>query len=205
MSQAKRLLGLSALATALFCGWAIAMQTSRLAGFDNAIRTGMHGLASPFLTRLSQQASWFGDLAVLGLLGVFALVVLGRGRRKDAARILVVTMLGALVLENGLKYLFQRVRPPAFFGPEPWTYSFPSGHALFSACFYGAFAIVLSRALPSVWVRIGVWVVTALLVLMIGAARIYLGVHYPSDVVGGYLVAIAWTAMALAVCQRRRP
>ncbi|MBV1703161.1 MAG: phosphatase PAP2 family protein [Hyphomicrobiales bacterium] len=203
MRKRSRFLVLAGIATALFCGLAIAMQTNHLAGLDSAIRMGAHGLASPLLTQLAQQMSWFGDLAVLGLFGAVAVAVLLRRRHRDAALFLVLTMLGALALENGLKFSFQRVRPPAFFGPEPWTYSFPSGHALFSACFYGAIAIVTSRAMQSTARKAVVWIVTVALVLMIGGARIYLGVHYPSDVMGGYLVAIAWIAMLLSACLRK--
>ena len=111
-------------------------------------------------------------------------------------------MAGALVLENGLKFLFQRARPPAFFGSEPETYSFPSGHALFSLCFYGVLAIAAARAMQSRAMKTGIWIATVLLVLAIGWTRIYLGVHYPSDVLGGYLVAIAWIAVVLSADQR---
>ena len=201
MSQPQRFLMLSANAAVLFCGLAFAMQTNRLVGNDEAVRMAMHGLASPLLTFLAQKVSWFGDLVVLAFFGAVVVAVLVKLRRRDAALFLVVSMLGALALENGLKFSFQRVRPPAFFGSEPWTYSFPSGHALFSACFYGVAAIVASRAFPTVAGKAAIWIATVVLVLMIGAARIYLGVHYPSDVLAGYLVAIAWIALLLAAFQ----
>ena len=131
---------LAATAAALFCGLAVAVETNRLAGFDEAIRTELHSLSSPLLTLLAEKATWLGSLSVLALFGVVAVAVLVHARRRDGALFLTVTMVGALALENGLKFLVQRVRPPPFFGSEPVTYSFPSGHALFSLCFYDGLA-----------------------------------------------------------------
>jgi undecaprenyl-diphosphatase len=188
---------LAVIAVALFCGLAVAVETNRLAGFDEAIRMEVHTLASPPLTLVAEKITWLGSLGVLALFGVVAVLVLVRARRRDAAVFLMVTMVGALALENGLKFAFQRVRPLPFFGSEPETYSFPSGHALFSLCFYGGLAIVASRSMQSAAIKAGTWLATVLLVLAIGGTRIYLGVHYPSDVLGGYLVAIAWLSIVL--------
>ena len=193
---------LAAIAAALFCGLAVAVETNRLAGFDEAIRMELHSLASPLLTLLAEKLTWLGSLSVLALFGVVAVAVLVYAGRRDGAVLLTVTMVGALVLENGLKFSFQRVRPPPFFGSEPLTYSFPSGHALFSLCFYGGLAIAAARSMQSVAIKTGIWLATVFLVLAIGGTRIYLGVHYPSDVLGGYLVAIAWIAIVLSAEQR---
>ena len=193
---------LAAIAVALFCGLAVAVETDRLAGFDEAIRMELHSLASPLLTLLAEKVTWLGTLGVLALFGVIAVAVLVHARRRDGAVFLTVTMVGALALENGLKFSFQRVRPLPFFGSEPMTYSFPSGHALFSLCFYGGLAIVASRCMQSAAMKTGIWIATVLLVLAIGETRIYLGVHYPSDVLGGYLVSIAWIAVVLSTDKR---
>ncbi len=193
---------LATIAAALFCGLAVAVETNRLAGFDEAIRMALHSLTTPVLTLLAEKVTWLGTLGVLALFGVVAVAVLVRARRREGAAFLTVTMVGALALENGLKFWFQRVRPPPFFGSEPVTYSFPSGHALFSLCFYGGLAIAASRSVQSAAMKTGMWIATVFLVLAIGGTRIYLGVHYPSDVLGGYLVAIAWIAVVSSAYQR---
>jgi hypothetical protein len=100
---------------------------------------------------------------------------------------MVVTILGALVLDLSLKYAFHRPRPVPFFVPAPYTYSFPSGHSLFSFCFYGVLAGLLTRRIRSRRWRVLIWTLAALLVATIGLSRVYLGVHYPSDVIAGYL------------------
>ena len=147
-----RLLVLAAIAAALFCALALGVETNRVAGFDEAVRMEVHSLASPFLTLVAEKVTWLGTLGVLALFGVVAVAVLMHAGRRDGAVMLTVTMVGAVALENGLKFSFQRVRPPPFFGSEPLTYSFPSGHALFSLCFYGGLAIAAAR---SVQVRCG--------------------------------------------------
>ncbi len=197
MRGSAHLLLLSAFAAALFCLLGVAVEANRVAGFDEALRMATHSVASPLLTSLAQKVTLLGTLGALALFGIVALAVLVHARRRAAAIFMTVTMAGALALENGLKFSFQRVRPPPFFGSEPVTYSFPSGHALFSLCFYGGLAIVATCPITSAMLKTGVWFATALLVLAIGATRIYLGVHYPSDVLGGYLVAIAWIAFVL--------
>jgi undecaprenyl-diphosphatase len=204
MRRPRGLIVLAAVAASLFLGLAAAVEQDGVAGFDEALRAAMHRRASPLLTFLAERVTWLGSLGVLALFGAIAVAVLVRAHRREDAVLLTVTMAGALALENGLKYWFHRVRPAAFFGPEPTTYSFPSGHALFSLCFYGVLAIVVARAGPPAAAKAALRIATGLLLLSIGATRIYLGVHYPSDVLAGYLVAIAWIAVVLAAQQRLR-
>lgn len=204
MRRPRGLIVLAAVAASLFLGLAAAVEQDGVAGFDEALRAAMHRRASPLLTFLAERVTWLGSLGVLALFGAIAVTVLVRAHRREDAVLLTVTMAGALALENGLKYWFHRARPAAFFGPEPTTYSFPSGHALFSLCFYGVLAIVVARAGPSAAAKAALRIATGLLLLSIGATRIYLGVHYPSDVLAGYLVAIAWIAVVLAAQRRLR-
>jgi undecaprenyl-diphosphatase len=199
VSKPGGLIALAASAAALFLGLATAVEQDGVAGFDEAVRADVHRLASPLLTLVAEKVTWLGSLSALAFFGAIAVTVLIRARRRDGAALLTVTMLGALVLDISLKYAFHRARPEPFFGSEPVTYSFPSGHALFSLCFYGTLAIVAARSGAA---KARLWITTGLLVLAIGGTRIYLGVHYPSDVLGGYLLAIAWIATVLSAERR---
>lgn len=92
-----------------------------------------------------------------------------------------------------LKILFHRQRPHPYFGiTVPSDYSFPSGHALVAFCFYVTLAAILTTGEHRRATRIAVWIVAAVMVVGIGISRIYLGVHYPSDVLAGYLAALFW-------------
>jgi undecaprenyl-diphosphatase len=137
---------------------------------------------------VTQLGDWTAVLpAVLILLGIFS----SRGA-KDYVRLLLLTMIGAVVLDSALKLVFRRARPDPFFIAKPPSYSFPSGHSLVSLCFYGLVAGMLSLRLEKRWQRVVVWAAAALVVGMIGLSRIYLGVHWPSDVLAGYAAAIVW-------------
>jgi len=107
--------------------------------------------------------------------------------------------LGGEGLNQILKHLFARSRPEAFFGYTlPSSYSFPSGHAVVSCCFYGALAAILTRRMESGAKKLAIWAVAALMAALIGFSRIYLGVHYPSDVLAGYAAAIVWVSAVRA-------
>ena len=98
-------------------------------------------------------------------------------------------MVGALILNWGLKNAIHRMRPQPFFGVDPETYSFPSGHVLFASCFYGGLLLILraNYRVPTI-----LWILFAFGCFGIGWSRVYLGVHYPTDVVGGYLIGMFW-------------
>src|SRR4029077_6031218 len=121
-----------------------------------------------------------------------AFIAFAKLRWKRAALCLALPMVGSLLLDVALTYAYHRARPTAFFGVAPGSYSFPSGHALCSLCFYGVMAGLLSARIKSLPWRIAVCAAAAVLIIAIGLSRIYLGVHYPSDVLAGYLAATVW-------------
>ena len=128
---------------------------------------------------------------VLPLLAVSALAFYRRGRRISAA-LLVLSTCGGMVLTTALKDLFERSRPDLFeSGYTASFYSFPSGHATMAVGFYGTLAILVAWRLKGLrrWAVISAG---ALLVLLIGYSRLYLGVHYPTDILAGYLAAPLW-------------
>jgi undecaprenyl-diphosphatase len=135
---------------------------------------------------------------VLPLLAVSAYAFYHRGRRISAAFLILATS-GGLVLRSALKDLFQRYLPDLFESSYTASfYSFPSGHATIAVGFYGTLAILIAWRLKGLW-RWTVIAAGALLVLLIGYSRLYLGVHYPTDILAGYLAAPLWVGtIALA-------
>ncbi len=191
------------LAVFLFAWLAENVVAQHTAAFDSSVRTAVHGYASPNLTRLMFAISFMGRGGLIAI-AVLAFALFYRFRWRRAAIWLAVTLAGALVLEVTLKGAFHRPRPIPFFGSTPLSYSFPSGHALFSFCFYGVLAGLLAGRIRSRPGRILVWVLAAILVLAIGLSRIYLGVHTPSDVIAGYLTGTIWTATMVTLDRWRR-
>jgi undecaprenyl-diphosphatase len=74
----------------------------------------------------------------------------------------------------------------------PASYSFPSGHSLAAFCFYGALAALLTARLRSRWLSALVWASAVVIIVAVGFSRLYLGVHYLSDIVGGYATGFVW-------------
>jgi undecaprenyl-diphosphatase len=170
---------------------------------DAQARAAVHSLASPALTVLMRLATLMGSWAWLTAVTVVGLLLLRRLGAIPRARLLLVAVIGTLVLENGLKLLVRRARPDPYFGTVlPVSYSFPSGHALDSFVIYFTLVTLVAPYLAVRAERIALFAGSALLVLLIGMSRVYLGVHWPSDVLGGWAVGAAWLA-AWAILARR--
>lgn len=171
--------------------------------FDESLRASIHAFANPSLTSLMRGVTMLGSTTFLIALGVcVALAFVLAGWHRGVA-LFATTMAGAIILNAALKLSFQRIRPAPFFDtPLPISYSFPSGHALFSLCFYGVLAwLIAARIRRNTTARVVIWTVAASLVSLIGLSRIYLGVHYPSDVLAGYTAGIVWV-MAVTLADR---
>lgn len=193
--------GAVALLAVVLFGW-LAQMVARVPAdsFDLAVRDIVHAWASPPLTFVMRGITLLGSTIVLIPLGTFLAWRLVAARRRKAAVLLILAVLGGEAIDQGLKLLFARPRPDAFFGlPQPETYSFPSGHSMASACFYGALAMIAASQARSRSRRFAIWVGAVVLIAAVGFSRIYLGVHYPTDVLGGYLAAAAWLSVLQAV------
>jgi membrane-associated phospholipid phosphatase len=193
---------LAAVALLIFAWLANGIARSDIQQYDEQIRAAVHRHSNPLLTAVMRGFSFAGSPAVVIVLAIVAVVRFVRQGRPRTARLLVITVLGAEALEQLLKLVFHRTRPVAFFGlREPMGYSFPSGHAMVSCSFYGvlaAFAAIGAASSARRWIY---RIAAVLLIAAIGFSRIYLGVHYPSDVLAGYAAALLWV---LSVASARR-
>ena len=200
-AESKRLLSVALVIGLLTAAAALLLLTwlgsevleGEVLAFDDRLRTLGHGLASPGLTRLMLAASFYGGPTVLIPAGfVAAVVFLVKGWHRGAL-LTVVTLAGAGLLSGLLKFSFARVRPAAFFDyPLPVSPSFPSGHALFAATVFGGLAVLVTARLRNRILEVAIWVVAISLTLLVGMSRVYLGVHYPSDVLAGYAIGVIW-------------
>jgi undecaprenyl-diphosphatase len=192
---------IAALAATLLFAW-LAMEVARgnTMGFDLAVRSGIHSWSSPPLTHALQGITMLGAPGFLIPLGLLLAVTLIWRRRARAAVALAVAAIGGEILNEVLKLAFHRTRPEAFFGlAQPEHFSFPSGHAMVSTCFYGALAATLAAGSPR---RAAYWALGIAPPLLIGFSRVYLGVHYPTDVLAGYAGAIVWLIVLFRLDQK---
>jgi membrane-associated phospholipid phosphatase len=205
------LLGLAtAIITLIFFGW---LADEALEGdarnFDDVTRATVHQFATPLLTAIMRGFSFVGSTIALSLGTIFVVVQFARRKWGREARLFAITMIGAGLLNITLKLAFKRPRPAPFFNlSPPETYSFPSGHSLTSAVFFGALAAILTARIKSRRVRVAMWIVASAMFLLIGLSRIYLGVHYTTDVIAGFAAALIWILVVrfveLELARRKR-
>jgi membrane-associated phospholipid phosphatase len=173
-------------------------------GTDERLAEWLHGRATDPLTDVFRVITWTGNFVTLLVVTLAACGILWYRRRRTDAVFVALAFLGAQVLSNGMKLGFRRERP---FFPDPLatesTSSFPSGHALVSLAVYGAIALVLARRISSPARRALLLGGTALLVLAIGFSRLYLGVHFLSDVLAGFAAGTAWLALLYVALELR--
>ena len=164
-----------------------------LVRFDWVLDDYLHSHATPPLTTFFLVVTAFGSLEAMVILGVVVAAFLARGRRWTLLGTWLAAVAGSAVLDWLLKGLFQRPRPH-FAHPllVETSYSFPSGHAMESFVAYGMLAYLAVLALKTWEARVAAVCGAALLVVMIGFSRMYLGVHYFSDVIAGYAAGGVW-------------
>jgi undecaprenyl-diphosphatase len=201
-------LGLAlAMAALLFFAWlANEVLEGELQHFDEVTRVGIHQLASPALTSAMRGISFLGSTVFLTTATSLIVIWFALRHWRRAAILFAITMIGAAILNTTLKLTFKRSRPVPYFNLlAPESYSFPSGHALASFCFYGALAAILTARTKNRRVRIFLSLGCGAMVLLIGFSRIYLGVHYTTDVLAGYSAAFIWVLVVrIAVLQLAR-
>jgi undecaprenyl-diphosphatase len=193
-------------AVAALAAWAFAglmqdvVQGDEMALVDPSVESWVIGHRTASLTSIARTVTWLGSSAlVIPALVVIGAILLAVRRHRRPAAALIVAAVGAIALYDLVKPLVARPRPPMsvwighFHGA-----SFPSGHATLTLAFYGMLAIVLSLGRPP-----RVWLVAtagaALVTLVVGASRVYLGAHWLSDVLSGYALGAAWTALVAAI------
>jgi membrane-associated phospholipid phosphatase len=163
--------------------------------------------AEPF-TFLLKGVSVLTDTPGMEVLAIVAAALLWRGRRRPEAAVVLAATVGAVLLIDGFKRLYGRIRPPAAEQLMTETNpALPSGHALGSIVVLGVLAAVVVLATRRALLRVAAVAVAALGVLTIGVSRLYVGVHWLTDVVTGWLLGGAWLAVCvttLCVLSRRR-
>jgi membrane-associated phospholipid phosphatase len=173
-------------------------------GFDTTVLLWLHQYANPVLDVAMLKITTLGDPKFVVVVAVLSLGWLWWRQRRLEAKVFALACLGALILNQGLKLFFAKPRP------QLWTrliaessFSFPSGHALGSLVLYGFLAYVLTVQFP----RFSRWIysVAAGIIAAIGFSRLYLGVHWPTDIIAGYAVGFLWLMICIAMIRLQTP
>lgn len=202
------------LALAVGCLWFFGdlaedvVTNDQLVRFDQAVAIVLHRTSIPALTAFFLVVTALGSVEVLALLGLIVTAIYGLRRRWLHVATWLAALAGGAVLNQLLKELFARPRP-SFADPllSETSYSFPSGHAMLSLVVYGLMTYFAVLALRTWRARTAVVFGAALLVVLIGVSRMYLGVHYFSDVLAGFAVGGLWLSTLITgmeTIRRRR-
>ncbi|NLF29901.1 MAG: phosphatase PAP2 family protein [Planctomycetes bacterium] len=163
----------------------------------------------PWFEEMMRDFTALGSAGVLTLVSLAVLGYLLLIRRGAMAALLVVAVGGAMALSLLLKAGFGRPRPDVVaYEMDVYTLSFPSGHAMMATAVYLTLAVLLARVQTGHLVRVYLLAVAAVFVFVVGASRVYLGVHWPTDVLAGWTAGTVWALLcwlaAEAVAHRRR-
>jgi undecaprenyl-diphosphatase len=204
---------LASLLAVVLCVWAFVAVADRVTAghfqvFDDELMLRMRA-GSPSEPR---GPSWLPgamrDLTALGSAPVLVLVVLAVAgslvvrRQYHALGLLLVATIGGILLNDSLKALFARPRPAASLHlTEVRSMSFPSGHAMESAIIYLTLAALLARLVRTRVLQLYFVGLAILVTFLVGLSRVYLGVHYPSDVLAGWTAGLAWSLLCWAAAR----
>lgn len=190
---------LASLAFLIFADLSRHVLNANILAFDRAVAETMYALRSPTLTEIMLFISFLGGTVVLlsGSLAVFGFLVIKNYRRE--AVLFIFTVATGFLLNLILKYVVARARPDIAPLIQEVFFSYPSGHSMNSFVFYTLLAYLVyhfsRNAVLSAVVSIG----CLGLILLIGVSRVYLGVHYPSDVLAGFLAGLGWVLTILVI------
>jgi undecaprenyl-diphosphatase len=191
---------LISLAMVIVAGLGLYGLATLMPGEDLALVRGAAGDRTPLLTALAHGASWLGRSAVLVPAAIAIALVAALLRRPSGGLAVLTGILGAILIQNADKAIVARPRPPVRELEAVSGTSFPSGHATEATAFFVVLAVVLVSGSPPQRVRLLVAGTAVVIIGAVGVSRVYLGVHYPTDVVAGMLLGGSWgvlTARAL--------
>ena len=163
---------------------------------DTTITNFIYSFRSPPVTEVMMYFTYLGSAMVLFTLSIITIIFISKFRKKDVLIYLGI-LYSAVLLNLVLKYMYQRPRPDDFPLIHENSLSFPSGHAMNSFVFFAALSYFIFRETRNIKIGLVVSLISLIIIGLIGISRVYLGVHYPSDVIGGFIAGFLWFVSAI--------
>lgn len=194
---------IAALSLTVFALIALSVSDHQIHRFDDNLIGWVQGMESPGMTKWMQVFTWIGSGRPVIIITIMFMIVLYifLGHRRELL-FLAAVIAGSATLNTLLKLAFHRARPTIHRIVEANGYSFPSGHSMAAFSLYGGLAFLIWKHIPTATDRVMMIIVSTALILAIGMSRVYLGVHYPSDIAGGYFLSGSWLAICIWFYQR---
>ena len=156
-------------------------------------------LISDFATPIAKIITNFGGAIFLIILTIILLTTI---KNKKIGITIPINLVLITIINQALKNILQRPRPTEFRIIEETGYSFPSGHSMVSMAFYGYLIYLVYKYVKNKYIKWSIIVLLSILISTIGISRIYLGVHYTSDVLGGFLVSISYLILFISTVNK---
>jgi undecaprenyl-diphosphatase len=159
-----------------------------------------------WLQEMGRDITSMGSFSILGLIVAGVVGYLLLIQKRSAAVLILVSVAGGTILSTALKMGFNRPRPDLAHASHLFTASFPSGHAMLSAVTYLTLGALLAQFTTDRRIKVYFLAVAIFLTTLVGISRLYLGVHYPTDVLAGWCVGSAWALLCTTIAnwlQRR--
>ena len=170
--------------------------------FDDTVLSWIGKQRTPVLDSVMLEITALGTGTVVMMVVFVAGLFLWLNQHKHSAALLVIATLGCLLLNNLLKAGFGRPRPDVIaWSTHASFYSFPSGHAMSATVVYSTVAYLAARLQRTHKARVAMMATALLIILLICVSRLYLGVHYPSDVIAGMVIGLAWAGFCMATLE----
>ena len=183
-----------------FVYFASSIGNQSITRFDTSIIGVVQGWEKPWLTTVLKGFTWVGSgfgvtpISMIGFIVLYYVI-----RRRQQAFFLIITVAGSIILNFVLKHYFIRERPEIHRIMDAKGYSFPSGHAMMAMALYAIIVFFFWHHVKTTGNRIILVLFAAFMIIIIGMSRIYLGVHYPSDIIGGYAASGLWVMIMIMV------
>ena len=189
-------LGGAALALLMFVRITRELIEGEVSGMDRAILLAVARKRTPWLTIAAVDVTALGSITLVVLFSAFTLVVLLVLRDRMGALQLLAASAGAGILTLVTKNLIERIRPEEAQQLIVVSgFSYPSGHSVSTSALYLTIAIIAGRCVQHAGARAAIFLAVSAVLIMIGASRVYLGVHYATDVVSGIALGAAWALL----------
>jgi undecaprenyl-diphosphatase len=193
---------IGAIGTWVFTELAERVMAGGTQAFDDAVLRWISTRHTPSLDGAMLEITALGTTAVVMMIVCVAALFLTLTQHKYSALLLLVATAGGSLLDLVLKLHFARPRPHIFaWGTQAVSSSFPSGHAMSAAIVYSTVAYLAARLQKRQWARWLTMILAIIVILLICVSRLYLGVHYPSDVLAGVIIGLSWAAFCMATLE----
>ena len=185
----------------IFIIYTVLVLTNKLAWLDQAAESFIIGIRSDHLTNIMTIFTNIGGGYCLTAISLLLLAVV---KNKKKVLTIIINLVIVFLTSQIVKLILRRSRPSGVFLAYANGYSYPSGHSMVSMAYYTFIAYLLCKNSNNKLFKILTIIITTLIVLLIGFSRIYLGVHYITDVIGGYLLSVTYLMIFLNFINHRK-